>query len=757
MAAKTARALLVVALLCVLLYFLRPLFACGPFFPEAVFTRRDAPDPPLDRFAGGELGVLQRTYGRPYLYAAYRTLIGKGFDASERQALLAYWGEVRGGRAEPDNPSAASAEWLRERRKAGGLGLPQPSQPWINVYRSMQSPFAYFRNCPDDAFRTAAATLDQRTARFGAQSPEVRAWLQGQDAVFSNCSAGHVIPAALGSGADPQLEADRAYQIAAAHFYAGDFDEAEKQFRAIAQDARSPWRRVAPYLAARTLLRKATLSKAEGADEFLLREAQDQLQRVLADPASRELHASAGGLLQFIRLRLDPQSRLEELSRSLLQQGAGPTLRHDLADYRFLLAHSSKLRLDDMGDWILAFEQPFPGSLDHCLEKWGETASAPWLVAALAQAPANHPRLPALLAAAAKIPPDSPAYLTAAYHVIRLEAASGKRDDARRRLDSLLSAANSLPPSAVNLFRAERMDLASTFDEFLRFAPRVPVAYGFGMDDNEEVPRDQMPDPLKAVADARALLDRDATKIFNKRLPLSLLARAVTAPALPAHLRRDLALAGWVRAELLDDQPVARTLATQLANELPELQPYLAAWLAAKDRPSRQFAAAFLTLKFPATRPYIDTGVPRLTPLGQVNDLRDNWWCRFDLGQGLDVPNRNKLWEKWMKDEPGGKPDPDAALPFPAFVTAAQQAAARAQWERIFAVGAAPNYLSRAVVGWAKTHPNDPRVPEALHLAVESTRIGCVDKETSQWSRAAFELLHQRYPKSPWAAQTKYW
>lgn len=51
----------------------------------------------------------------------------------------------------------------------------------------------------------------------------------------------------------------------------------------------------------------------------------------------------------------------------------------------------------------------------------------------------------------------------------------------------------------------------------------------------------------------------------------------------------------------------------------------------------------------------------------------------------------------------------------------------------------------------------DPRVPEALHLAVKSTRFGCVDKETGKFSKAAFDLLHQRYPRSRWAEQTKYW
>ena len=41
--------------------------------------------------------------------------------------------------------------------------------------------------CFDDAFDTAAATLKDRAAAHGAASPEVKAWLAAQDAVFANC------------------------------------------------------------------------------------------------------------------------------------------------------------------------------------------------------------------------------------------------------------------------------------------------------------------------------------------------------------------------------------------------------------------------------------------------------------------------------------------------------------------------------------------------------------------------------------------
>jgi hypothetical protein len=68
------------------------------------------------------------------------------------------------------------------------------------------------------------------------------------------------------------------------------------------------------------------------------------------------------------------------------------------------------------------------------------------------------------------------------------------------------------------------------------------------------------------------------------------------------------------------------------------------------------------------------------------------------------------------------------------------------------------NYLCAAAIAWAKAHPEDPRVPESLHLAVRATRYGAgTDKESSRYSKEAFDLLHKKYPDSPWTKQTKYW
>jgi hypothetical protein len=93
----------------------------------------------------------------------------------------------------------------------------------------------------------------------------------------------------------------------------------------------------------------------------------------------------------------------------------------------------------------------------------------------------------------------------------------------------------------------------------------------------------------------------------------------------------------------------------------------------------------------------------------------------------------------------------------PAFLTEPERAVADKEYSALTANGAAPNYLCQQVIQWVTKTPTDPRAPEALHLAVKSTRYGCTDQETGRWSKAAFDLLHRKYANTIWARKTPYW
>jgi hypothetical protein len=63
----------------------------------------------------------------------------------------------------------------------------------------------------------------------------------------------------------------------------------------------------------------------------------------------------------------------------------------------------------------------------------------------------------------------------------------------------------------------------------------------------------------------------------------------------------------------------------------------------------------------------------------------------------------------------------------PVFITEEQMAKAAEEWKRILSMGLAADYLPEEVLAWAKEHPDDPRVPEALHFAWRVDCYGCAD------------------------------
>ena len=331
MRATLPRSIFAIVLLATILCQTPLSLACGPFTMSAVFTFTKHPEYPLANFARGELGVVQPSFARSYLYVAYRYFGGGGFTSTEQQALVDLWSDRLNLRWDPTDGGELQ-EWLSARKKvlAG-------AEPKIDAYRNREKPNEYesYLNCQMDAFESATKTLEARTKQLGAESAALKQWVEAQDQVFANCSEGQHIPAALPADADAQLRADRDYQIAAANFYAGNFDLARTQFESIA-GSQSPWRSIAPYLVARTLVRKASLGPDE-TKKAALAEAEKQLNTILTKADLQSSHAAAKRLLNIVRLRLHPEDRLHELALSLASKAEQATLKQDLWDYTLLL------------------------------------------------------------------------------------------------------------------------------------------------------------------------------------------------------------------------------------------------------------------------------------------------------------------------------------------------------------------------------------------------------------------------------------
>src|SRR5215472_8616805 len=371
------------------------IYGCGPWLDEAIFIPGGAPQTPQPEFAAGKLGILRPTMRRSYLIVAYRYLSGMKLTAEQQRQAMDVWNRNMGPTPPPfADQHPASDAWLKARERVEGVGRIQPVGVYAPVIK--EQPYEDFLNCPDDAFKTTERTLDARVQRYGAGSAAVKEWLAAQDQVFANCegSAG-VIPAVLES-TDPLLRADRNYEIAAALFYQRRFDEAAVAFDALVKDKESPWAPYGEYLAARAMVRKATLTATDDGKLYMagLRAAQTNLERTLQGSQSEAMRQAAQRLLDYVRFRTEPEKRVVELEQLMTQPDPGPDFKQHLWDYVLLV--SGGKQAEDLSDWIKTFYTdrtyehprgvPRPSEHEdakHAMERWREEHSMAWLIAAL--------------------------------------------------------------------------------------------------------------------------------------------------------------------------------------------------------------------------------------------------------------------------------------------------------------------------------------------------------------------------------------
>jgi hypothetical protein len=229
-----------------------------------------------------------------------------------------------------------------------------------------------------------------------------------------------------------------------------------------------------------------------------------------------------------------------------------------------------------------------------------------------------------------------------------------------------------------------------------------------------------------------------------KRMPLSMLAESAKSTILPQQLRRELARTAWVRSVLVEDN---QETATRLQSVLHEVDPALwsamESFRAASNNSEKHFAALLIILSNPGMKPSVREGALRSATLGELDLLRDNWWCADMSGE-----------QNWGKNGPYGdaanlkfvERDPDFL--FPAWMSEAEKTTSKSEWQKLSSVGTGPNYLAKQVLAYANEYPDDAQVPQALHLVVRATHLGCTNIDTTKLSKSAFEFLHGHYPTS---------
>jgi hypothetical protein len=93
-------------------------------------------------------------------------------------------------------------------------------------------------------------------------------------------------------------------------------------------------------------------------------------------------HESARRLLGYVRFRLDPERRIRELARTVMEKGSGATIKQNVIDYTRLLDRDevvkrdgpAPVKQDDLTDWLLTFQTEGDAALERSLQRWAETS-----------------------------------------------------------------------------------------------------------------------------------------------------------------------------------------------------------------------------------------------------------------------------------------------------------------------------------------------------------------------------------------------
>lgn len=702
-----------------------------------------------DAFYGGNPGILMGRAPWARLFAAWRMLHGLAVGvAAGRTLALPCCG---GGWTSADE---AKQTWVEARSAVGGV---TPLKPYeIDVFRSVGD-FVSVPTCFSDAFTTAARALRERIAVHGTDDPWVRAWVDGQDAVFAACSGDAGLPALAGDAPD-WLRADHAYQAAAVALYTRDFGDAEQRFDAIAADPASPWRGLAPYLAARAAV-DAALPRGEAAGYA---HARGRLAALA--PADAYGHGDLAALSGALAFRERPDARRRDLASMLAGPALGANVAADFKDSRRL--GQSPAGEPGFLDWIAVFgrapDQPEAvwfdhyladqvwtsdaEALGHALMRWKATGDPAWLIAAMAWSAPGEAAAD-LVAASRLIPGDHPAFLTALYHRVRL-AGTGDEAATRGELDAALARPD-LSLTTHNLLRAERVMVARDLADLGRLAPRESPCVDADGGEKGCVADDYMMEFVAASTLRPDVRFGDEAAAILDRLPLQDRSGLAEGDVLPAPLRLDLGLTTWVRAVLMQDFVTADRLAGLLRGLLPQMEAEWAAFLAARPGEDKRFAAWFILAKLPGADVDLRGGYVR--PQGAVGAFEGHWHD-WQYGPASARPV-----------QPGavtgdvvcfGMCGP-GAFPFhvPGFAAAAADGVAKERGRFLPADPEAAGSVWEDVLAYAKAHPRDPRSAEALYWLVRVSRFGTGHNRSSF---RAWVLLHKRYPASSWAVASKY-
>ncbi|MDY6983583.1 MAG: hypothetical protein SV422_10890, partial [Pseudomonadota bacterium] len=429
---------------------------------------------------------------------------------------------------------------------------------------------------------------------------------------------------------------------------------------------------------------------------------------------------------------------------------------NEFYDYLYLWNRRTHAVTTDggLGHWLRLANDVSPQATQDVVEAWRRYRTAPWLYLALSRnyldrtAPAIDELAAATQGLMAHTPQDAALLLASASLLQQTGRNTQVLAIAQRTLND--------PQSVLTQTQRNRLQYLHAQSGDWRTFPaqaQLPVT-ALTFDTNQYI--DLAPDALARATHRSPLLPPAAVDLINGYYTPAMMLDVVDDGRLSGYLVGRFAIAGWVKALMLDDTDSAQAFARILRDYYPDRRAAIDRYL---DGNEAAFEAAALIFDLPGYSPFLNGGIGRERweadgTIGFVPDHvadglnQNNWWCT-DVYRYQDSGEQAEYREQWRN-----RAAAQLTQPMFASIDADAKAELADMYPRLQQGVAAA--FGPAIIDYARRNATDPRVPRLLHRVVFASRYAC-SGGPGDVSRAAFQLLHANYPDSEWAAQTPYW
>ena len=552
-----------------------------------------------------------------------------------------------------------------------------------------------------------------------------------------------------------ESEMESEYKLAAEEYYKGNYNKSIALFNKIYKNRNHSFRDKAALSLGWSYIAKANQqyeidlkNKSKTADKDRindLKTAQIYYEKIIKDNSLSEIKTEANKYLDYVLFRTDPITRMTRAGKVLLTTTDPEEFLRNLHDfiplwhnnfYKYISAGEEVPNLteninrikksdDEFTQFLLAWTAINSNSLTENIDKYKTTNSPLWLIMAQRQIKTNDKEWNLINDEINKIGFNSPFYITAKYYNLTAQSSDlNLKDKTKNQILDLISLAKKNKQySSENLFNGLMFNISDGFMEKQKYSMMndlgyvdtywgerlLPPYYSYvGFEPNDD---------LFITSEMKNYLNSLDIDELNKQISNE----NIFNPKLKQYLR----LLVFTKATLQDRLDISKNIATLLIKNNSIIGKDLSKFISSNNIDEQRFLAYKFIIDYPG-----------------IAGLDSKYFDEFSNGP-LSAAKTFDMWRRnWSFNEVCYQ-----------FVTQSTPEEKPTNSDDLIV-----NKTAKNIIDFAVKNPSYSLVPEVLHNLVDMTHYSeCKDKQSAEYSKRAFQFLHNNYSGNIWTIKTPYW